>query len=403
MTKPKSKSSPCVPVDQCSCGSSPNIVYHTSFAPDHDLLASCSNQTQRVTNPFTAYDPACIKCITKNADKATIENNVLHVRFPPSVGSSSTFWTRIGTAALSSCSSASSCGPDPATCSKTSSCCPALGSGVRKGYLDAWVFFPAEDASLQNRCNWNETRMVKRTFPFYHGGKLFGVCSSQCPTGNSKTPAYNQDWTIRLMFREGGRLVLLYSVPADKPYLLSPVAPQLQACCPNGDCASFTSASTDQYWYATKDTSLHPFRLAEYTMNSTADATCCTAYEWPGGVPNPIQPVLEGGKWNFLRMKWDIDRGTVQVYHAIDLIGSTPSQAPAYTPQPDALVMVINTPPFSIPFPGAQPVKSLYFQPFFGGSQNDWLPVPLNDCNDPVDPSTVTPVFSFGDLMLYQE
>ena len=386
----------CIPFDKCAkaCPSSSG-KYWTMFQ-DHSINDNCSKLDSRKMNAFIAKDP-CLKCVCKNSEKAKIINNTLNVRFSPEVGSSNAFWIRLGANAGSSCHPVDSC-IDSSSCMNDNTCCPSIGN-IGKGYLDFWIFFPAEDVSMQNLCNFNAKTKLPRTSPFYHGGKLLGICSSQCPTGNSSSDKrYNTDWTIRLMFREQGRLALLYSVPLGS-FPLEPVPDPIRSyCCPGGDCSKLSSASTDQYWFATKNKSFHKYRLGEYAFNPTNDIDCCTQYKWPDGSDNPIDQIFQYNKWNFLRVKWDVENGMVQVYHASDH-SSDESTAPSYTPS--TLDVVIDTPPKTIPFVSAQPAKSFYFQPFFGGSENDWIPTSVDKVCTRL--SDQTPVFTFGDVHIYSE
>jgi hypothetical protein len=380
----------CISYEECrsSCSYPVNLVYQTSFR-NGSITDSCSKYDTRKNYAFTTYDP-CLKCVNKNTGMASIVGDGLQIRFPTATGSSQTFWTRVGANAGSSCKAVSSCLGD---CQNDNSCCPSIGN-VYKGYMDVWVYFPEEDKTQINTCNYDFDKKMPRTSPFFHGGKLFGVCSSKCPTGNTKNGDYNTDWTIRIMFREQGRLVLLYSVPADQPFLLEPVPSQIRLwCCPNGDCSRLSSNSTDQYWFATTDTRLHAYRLAEYTFNDTDEISCCSQYKWPDGSVNPIDQVLRYGAWNFLRMEWDVDRGSVRVYHTWTNDETTPTFTPSH------MDIVIDTPDGSIPFTSKQPARTVYFQPFYGGSTTDWVPTSVNDSCVPT--STETPTLVFGDVSVF--
>lgn len=354
----------------------PKERYETSFSEKDSL--NCSSYDSRGTNPFTKND-ACVNCVVKNTDLVVLQEDGCRVQFTPSIGSTETFWIRVGKDACQ--------GKCDGKCS--TDCCPTIGD-IRKGQLCFWMYFPPEDSSKQNLCKYNEKTQLPRIYPFYHGGKILGICSSQCPTGNSTTDSkYNEDWTIRLMFREKGRLALLYSVPLGG-FSVEPVPPPLQP-------SSFISKSTDQYWFATKDTSLHPYRLAEYTFNPVSDIKCSlTQLEWPNQIPNPIDQILESGKWNYLMVQWDVDKGTVQVYHKSDE-SSTPDTIPQYTPIPD---LVIDTPENTIPFISKRGAQTFYFQPFFGGSTTDWMPVPMDSSCHPL--SDNAPYFIFGNISIME-
>jgi len=371
----------CVPRDKCLCN---HVIYQTMFSEADDAVTCSSYEERQTTNPFTRYSP-CLNCVSKNVqDRVTFLDGGCRIDFPPTTGSSETFWVRIGNDACEG-----KCDP---VCSQD--CCPSIGD-MKTGVLCAWIYFPPENSEQVNLCNYNDKTEIPRDYPFYHGGKLFGVCSGQCPTGNSSTDTrYNDDWTIRLMFREGGRLVLLYSVPLGG-FNLEPVPPQLRETCFK-DSASLTSISTDQYWYATLDSSYHPYRMAEYTFNAVSGINCVTQKDWPDGEENPIPSILKTGKWNYVKMEWDVDDGRVRVFHQIDN-DLDENTIPTYTP--DSPFLVIDTPKDTIPFQSKKGAQTFYFQPFYGGKADDWLPVPVDeDCNR-ID-TTDTPYFIFGDIFI---
>ncbi|NBO24715.1 MAG: hypothetical protein EBU93_05730 [Chlamydiae bacterium] len=379
-----------------------DLLYQTRFTPDSIPFSSCYDLSGRSTNPFTTSDP-CIKCInnTRTNSEVTIPSNFIKIVFAPTTGSGQAYWTRLGT-------DYSKCSVFPDTCSmienceKTQSCCPKIGN-TRKGYFEFWIYIPQEDETKKNVCHYNEKTTLPRTYPFYHGGKLLGICSQKCPTGNSPTdPTYNEGWTLRIMFREKGRIALLYSVPSTKttPFSLQPVPPDFLSC----GHTDWTSGSTDQYWFATTDTSLHPYRLAEYTFNPVEGIDCGqTQLVWPGRKQNPIDQILRYNAWNFLRVSFDVDHGSAQLFHGVSgqtSISSCPEKIPD-------LKIVVNTPPNTIPFTTKQPMQSVYWQPFYGGKSCDWLPSCLDemcpsDCYDQITPiNDCSPYFLFGDLNIY--
>lgn len=379
----------------------PRLVYRTAFNPQHAFYgdgSSCYNLTGRSVNPFTANDP-CVKCVqNKSADPAMMtptEADLVTVRFPASTGSAYTYWTRIGTDYSSCTSFPDDCSSAP-NCSSTQACCPKIGGGVYEGYFEFWMYVPAEEPTRINLCDYNAQQVLPRTYPFYHGGKLLGVCSKNCPTGNKQTAEYTTGWTLRLMFREQGRLVLLYSVPPGG-FPLDPVPPFFAA----QPQPPSTSDSTDQYWFATTDTSMHSYRLAEYCFNPVKDLNYGqTQHEWGNNIPNPIDQILQYGAWNFLRVAFDVPSGTVKVFHGF-------SQSRDRIPD---LRIVVNTPAGSIPFTTKDPMQSVYWQPFYGGQSCDWLPSCLSEC--PPDSQTAcykktpsydecSPYFIFGDLSVY--
>jgi hypothetical protein len=270
------------------------------------------------------------------------------------------------------------------------------------------VYFPPENNSKTNLCHVTQGSLGK-TYPFYHGGKLLGVCSGKCPTGNGGGEMYNTDWTLRIMFREKGVVALLYSIPdpSTTPFSYEPVPPPLKAtCCPQGNCQEFSvqDNSSDQYWFATPDETYHPYRLAEYTFNNITGLNCgVTQQAWPGGIPNPIVPLLQAGKWNFLRVYFNVPEGTAQMLHFVDKASTpSPTQVPNYVPEDSECSLVVNTPPGSIPFTSQQGAQSFYFQPFFGGKSPDWDPACLDtSCSIVSSESGCSPSFVFGDVKIY--
>lgn len=385
----------------------PELVYQTDFQKDAQWNASCYNMSGRSNNPFTRSDP-CLKCVnnTSTQSNVTMSSNLIKVVFPPTTGSGTTFWTRIGTD-YTKCTTFPETCTAIADCSTTQSCCPMVGN-IRTGHFEFWIYVPPEDPTKINECRYNAQTQLPRTYPFYHGGKLLGVCSHQCPTGNGQTnPVYDQGWTLRLMFREQGRIAVLYSVPSTETssFSLEPVPPDFQSCEPNG---GWSSTSTDQYWFATTDSSLHAYRLAEYTFNPVEGLNCGqTQYVWPGGQTNPIDQILQYDRWNFLRVTFDVDEGTVQLYHGISEQKDT-SSCPTMIPD---LTIVVNTPKNTIPFTTKDSLQSVYWQPFYGGHSCDWLPSCLGTscptdetCYKTSDPiNECSPFFLFGNLYVYSD
>ena len=319
----------------------------------------------------------------------------------PTAASANTFWIRLG--------HDGNCSSCPKEC-PGNQCCPGIGgqAGIKRGRFQCWIYFPPENRQYQNTCSgYDASKTLPRTYPFYHGGKLLGVCSNKCPTGNKTDDVYNQNWTIRFMFREQGRLALLYSVPLGG-FSLEPVPDALRkSCCPSGGCSTFKSTSTDQYWFATTDPTYHRFRMAEYTFNAATGISCCTQLKWPNGQANPIDAILRTDCWNFLMMHWNVEEGTVQIDYAYDPDRTYEDGAPTYTPSTDRLLRVLDTPKGTIPFAGKQGASSLYFQPFYGGSSSDWIP---SDASSPPSSSSVCdihptpePFFAFGDVAVYDE
>ena len=380
------------------------LVYSTEFssASSISLFGSCYNASGRQSNPFTAFNP-CLKCANKNMQEGTLGINCLKIQFPPTTGPS--FWTRVGADASSSCTTSSG-----TSCCTDNTCCPPLTtSNLPKGRFEGWIYFPPLDPTKRNDCN-TPVGGLGKVYPFYHGGKLLGVCSQQCPTGNVWNETYDTDWTLRIMFREKGVVALLYSIPDPTkiPFSYEPVPPPLYGCCPGGDCSGFyvEDKSVDQYWFATPDATYHPYRLAEYTFNSVQGIQCgVTQTTWPGPMPNPIVPILEAGTWNFLRVKFDVLEGTAQLLHTVDTTSTStnPSQAPSYTPEDEACTVVINTPPGTIPFTSKQGAKSFYFQPFFGGKSPEWDPTCVDDSCKDISGTNCAPFFVFGDVNIYQD
>lgn len=83
-----------------------------------------------------------------------------------------------------------------------------------------------------------------------------------------------------------------YSIPDSdqSSFSYQPVPPALQACSPDGDCRDFKvrDGSADQYWFATRDTEYHKYRLAEYTFNNVSGIDGgITQQQWPEGISNP--------------------------------------------------------------------------------------------------------------------
>lgn len=378
-------------------------VYETRFRADSTSLdSSCYNATGRSTNSFTASNP-CVKCTNKHMEQGSLQENSLSVQFPPVAGPS--FWTRLGTDGPSSCTTFHA--GNASDCCTDNSCCPPLAENLVKGRFEFWVYFPAEDQAKLNQCKVTAGSLGK-TYPFYHGGKLLGICSQGCPTGNVANASYGTDWTLRVMFREKGVVALLYSIPDPEttPFSYEPVPLSLQAtCCPHGQCDEFfvKDRSADQYWFATRDSDYHGYRLAEYTFNNVSGLNCgVTQQVWPGNIPNPIAPILQAGVWNFLRVRFDVLEGTAQMLHYVDITASPPTTAPDYAPDDNECDLVIDTPAGTIPFTSKQGVKSFYFQPFFGGKSPEWDPACLDSsCN--IVPGDCAPAFVFGDVKVFQE
>jgi hypothetical protein len=361
-----------------------SLIYSTQFTE------SLSLNGQGKSNPFTSFNPS-LKAVVKDPQHlAKLVNNTLQLSFQPLAGTSNIMYARIGQQGSSSCQD-----------------CLPLG-GMKKGRFEFWIYFPKEDLHKINTYN-----QKNNSYPFYHGGKLLGICSKNCPTGGntSSNPYYNSDWTLRIMFREKGVVALLYSIPdpAKTPFSLQPVPPPLIDCCPQKNCRDFFvspgSTNADQYWFATKNKNYHPYRLAEYTFNSCSQKTngCkITPSSWPNGIANPITPILTPGTWNFLRVHFDVDEGTAQMFHYTDIKNFPNIKAPDYTPSDQDLSIVVNTPKGSIPFTSKQKMGNFYFQPFFGGKDADWYPDCINDKKKATD-TDCQPVFGFGDVKIFAD